>query len=679
MNVNPVPANGLTAQYMADLRNGAYPKGFPFVTGRAWNPALYNGTSVDCIAVEHGEEGFIHGEVGRDDNGNMAPDAFPGWYHIVLPRRQAEGVVPAAILNVGTRKYGDIQYNLHIPPPPQNVLVAPGNTLFEKTVKSLLNAIYNNSEAFSILPESMKSHIDTHQKIEDLVSVLVQGIRGAGLWDLMKDGNFTMQDLKNRGRAFPQGDTRGGVYMRAYWDFVDEDDNTITDAYIGMTLHFWLRHLQHLNETPTSDKLHYRQARKAQRDNAFPLCIYGGDSEAEKELRLIFEQIFILLFQAYNKNLTASLRPTLHAFAIKAACIYSQIAKGVFENTGWQVGSDQDAFGLRRGYNWESPVSGNIFERQPIVRSVIPGRYELYRMPRNCTEVPRCGTVGAYRKITKIKSGTTIAQFPHLVVDGNNVHDVPPPGPVDVVFEIAMDADGQPVHHPVPYSNLPTVGAPKSWDLALSVGVRVEWQENGHWKEKYIFMTSANGLNRPSSGYRAHKIVVGIVRYLRRQRITGKSSDTLDLGLANVWDFEFDNLTQTFSLSRRDVFGTVDAQVADACNNIDYVKQALRREGFSYFTLQDSDIVHHRRSQCDRCHLAKSFVRPELCSGHDGTCHLCQSNSLPCTFTSGHRLKASNILSERLRKALLGPVLEGDPRTHVRDIPSANQFQHYFT
>ncbi len=99
---------------------------------------------------------------------------------------------------------------------------------------------------------------------------------------------------------------------------------------------------------------------------------------------------------------------------------------------------------------------------------------------RSEAHMPGVGPVANFRKTTTTLMGPVNQSGMKVFFNIQNFAfritktEGPAPGtPITVVFELMLD--GSP--HPRPWARLPKVGCFEDWNLANSIGVRVEWSE----------------------------------------------------------------------------------------------------------------------------------------------------------------------------------------------------------
>lgn len=91
------------------------------------------------------------------------------------------------------------------------------HSLLTKTMKELLNAISNSRGHLQVIETWFWDLVESDRKRQLLVDCAIDGFQKAGMFDLLADGKFTLDQLVKKA---PNARTTGGqgVYVRIYLD-----------------------------------------------------------------------------------------------------------------------------------------------------------------------------------------------------------------------------------------------------------------------------------------------------------------------------------------------------------------------------------------------------------------------------------------------------------------------------
>ncbi|KAF5984529.1 hypothetical protein FBULB1_3324 [Fusarium bulbicola] len=112
--------------------------------------------------------------------------------------------------------------------------------------------------------------------------------------------------------------------------------------------------------------------------------------------------------------------------------------------------------------------------------------------PRRVTVDKRVGILGAYGKDTQPPKFR-----PRINLEGTNLG---PGSLVNVVIEITIDST---TRHPFPFLQLPKCGPFDYWEEAFRLGVRVEFEEEGIWKTRYLKQQTLSNFGAKVKGMKA--------------------------------------------------------------------------------------------------------------------------------------------------------------------------------
>ncbi|KAH7083917.1 hypothetical protein FB567DRAFT_605020 [Paraphoma chrysanthemicola] len=526
--------------------------------------AYYKSTSGD-VEVFPGAQGQII-QVPKPSEKNRV-----GYVKIHLPEIDKERVVPMAIIRAG---------NVHIRDRECRVGSILGQGVIAKGILSLDHrdatdplsiAIkgFITTLAASNLPELNADFLHVvggkeARNATQLTKLFVDGVRRAGMFDILNEPNFTYHGIEEDGIEVTGTDNSGqGIYIK----IVYRNDGTI-EAYVGRTSKFgrrWRDTYQEMKD-PKITRPHVRACRDASGIRMFELCSLNEDIGVN--LSRLGEQIFVSLLETYLPELLVAGQEwendiMTEAFSTRnpdapqtksledrmSAVRLHSIAKAAKKETNWPGFARRESSGVSGGHNIESPLmewlSGLQYERYLWIRrdTCIPDEdNSTDRIP--VAVFRRTIPLKVHwitRKNTKLTSGQQLSwsglPLPRVIVkpdqeavgyriklselsltDGSTPdgETLPRQGTsVQVVFEVRLD--GKP--HPFAWAALPLIGAFEDWQHAMSWAHRMEWKSpSGVWRRHYLQKSDSVLEEKGSRGsLRVYMVGMMVVRWLLRQ------------------------------------------------------------------------------------------------------------------------------------------------------------------
>ncbi|KAI4692871.1 uncharacterized protein J4E88_001241 [Alternaria novae-zelandiae] len=372
-----------------------------------------------------------------------------------------------------------------------------------RTIHALLTA-FHDSPADFMGPKY--EDIVKKRSIDSITKTIIKGIREAGLYDTLNNPGFRWQDLVGAATHVIDDYTQetGGVYMRVhlsdsvvpYWK-----PNTYY-VYVGKTVNFYHRSQSHKSAT---NSRYGDLTRNSASLDMFAMCVLSEDDIPD--LAHVVEQIFVCLCQTYRKFLfsdrVASSGGSGILSAIGYAKYFTDIARNVFERTGWHGAVSREGFGAYQGANFSSPLQ----EWTAYTNRILFLRTDTRTMDKASG---RSTPVAIFRSANPrklshakvIQPGQTKRQLAvwekmhgkqgirlSFWSDSKDGTKAPLANvPYHLVVEVYKDGS----RHPHAWSRLSGIGPFSNWTQASSFAIRIEWEHppnSGQWRYRY-FQTS---------------------------------------------------------------------------------------------------------------------------------------------------------------------------------------------
>jgi hypothetical protein len=384
----------------------------------------------------------------------------------------------------------------------------PDNTLLGKTITRLITAFHASPPMY--ISEKLTEFVKKYT-ISAVAKVIIDGMKKAGMYDVMKHGTFNRADMIRKATCKVDHTTtsnKGGVYARLHTSSSTVSNwlpNT-TYIYIGKSVDFKSRFSSH----PATPSVYGDLTRNSSDLSMIALCVLPPAIDIG--LYLLTEQVFICLLQTYKKGLLerqssitdSSDSSAISFFAPAQHC--TDITREVMRQTGWTGGVSRSDFGVAQGANCSSPLLewANTCDKLLYIRTdfnakdgetgqVVPmAHFRRALQPVAGPAKNQARRVKVFKLAGRDVAGN-ISMVLTYPVAGKTLADCPLPGtPYQLVFEVRKD--GSP--HPHSWARLPEIGRPKNWGQANSFAVRIEWQypaESGKWRFRYIQAGHASG------------------------------------------------------------------------------------------------------------------------------------------------------------------------------------------
>ncbi|KAM5517190.1 hypothetical protein FOXYSP1_04141 [Fusarium oxysporum f. sp. phaseoli] len=292
-------------------------------------------------------------------------------------------------------------------------------------------------------------------------------------------------------------------YLLLYFDENNKDNNA---RYIGRTYSPWARYQQHFDGlSKDHPALHYHMGRKRLRQGAafrlFPIAYLPKTLPSSNLFRSWAETILVALFESFNpmmldkpgsSTLAAADIPQWGKSLERDALLQTSGAPLANLLQGVACGIKTSEASMKVlclpdpaiGLNWSVPLAegivreANLFIRTTTPRDAStrsPAMWTFRTHPRRVTVDKRIVVLGGYG------NNTQPPKFrPSIPLEGTNLG---PGSLVNVVIEITVDPT---TRHPFSYVKLPKSGPFDCWKEAFRLGIRIEFEEEGVWKTRYI-------------------------------------------------------------------------------------------------------------------------------------------------------------------------------------------------
>ncbi|UPX18402.1 uncharacterized protein EKO05_0008704 [Ascochyta rabiei] len=383
---------------------------------------------------------------------------------------------------------------------------ATDTSLLGRTITALITAFHSSPAPF--VGTKLESLVKK-MSIDAISRIITKGIQDAGVSGVLEEPNLGSQRLLDTATHTIDDNYErgiGGVYIR-----VHDSNNTISYwkkqtqyLYVGKTVDFRERWSNHRYTATKYGEL----TRNSERLGMCAVCIIA-DQYIENFAYLV-EQIFVCLFGSYRRFLLSDKVNKGNASSCLAAMehanYFSEVARLVFEQTGWRRILSRAQFDGVEGANFESPLQEWTVSPEHLLLIRTDTRIKYQRTG--------CSTPMAFFRSAKAKvsnhnnkphtNGTTQRTWPlwskkktsggvakkavvfSITDDGRDGTKIPLTGvPYYLVVEVCKD--GSP--HPNAWSRLSEVGPFENWDQARSFAVRIEWkfpQGSGKWRYRYV-------------------------------------------------------------------------------------------------------------------------------------------------------------------------------------------------
>ncbi|KAF5578760.1 hypothetical protein FPCIR_11412, partial [Fusarium pseudocircinatum] len=372
-------------------------------------------------------------------------------------------------------------------------------------------------------------------------------LNGMSLCDslkIFKDGIPAIKDVWRKGR-YVDADSPQRPFKKAGTYFYlliyyDEETGDI-GLYVGKTIDLYARLKQHsLAFSGDNATLHYRMARQllgnGTTQRLFPITFFPEGSSHHSGFCAWAESFLAILFECFNPVMLGVQVP-MRANQISGALpdwgrtaqqdawarAYTRPLAEFILDIGRQV-KDADPcltpFNLREHYiglNWAVPLGGglwhdaNLWIRTPSpAEDHKPAVWSFRTSPKRLTVENRIALFYGRGRTYPIKFR------PVVPVEETSLG---PGSFVNAVVEITTDPD---IKHPNPFVRIPIVGPFDCWNDASRLGIRVEFQDKGQWKTRYLkadylamMTTRVSQMDISDFGEEVHQIELGWLHVMK--------------------------------------------------------------------------------------------------------------------------------------------------------------------
>ncbi|SCO32723.1 uncharacterized protein FFNC_03048 [Fusarium fujikuroi] len=483
-------------------------------------------------------------------------------------------------------------------------------------------------------------------------------LNGMSLCDSLKifqDGIPVIKDVWRKGRYVnvnsPQGPfNKAGTYfyLLIYYDEKTGD----VGLYVGKTSSLYDRFKQHsVAFSGDNATLHYRMARqllsKDTTQRLFPITFFPEGSSNHSAFCAWAESFLAVLFECFNPVMLGVQVP-MRANQIFGALpdwgrtaqqdawarAYTRPLAEFILDIGRQV-KDADpslkSFNLSDrfiGLNWAVPLGGGLWHDAHLwIRTPSPAEdskpavWSFRTSPKRLTVENRIALFYG-------RGGTYPAKFrPIVPVEGTSLG---PGSFVNAVVEITTHPD---IKHPNPFVKIPTVGPFDCWNDASRLGIRVEFQDKGQWKTRYLkadylamMATRVFQMDISDFGEEIHQIelcwlhVMKIMAALLNwqwQPITALSKRVWNSYVCRVRTMEFDFFHQCLIIGDTQIVNKPCPKLLTLDETSDLIEKKFG-SGVSIGMIPDVILVNPelgqmRREKCDLCYMLPAGVLSRRC------------------------------------------------------------------
>lgn len=587
-------------------------KNLPFRGERFYNPTPQEAQN-GAIKLPVSTEGEILSEI----------DTRTGWVRVAIGQGNTfkSGIVPSwAIIVGGPRKVGNRKL-VHDIPPIKNVHVSPqqinGNTSFHMAIRGLAFALKNHQQQLPFLSEESRDLLINDNRRNQFVEQFISHINPE-FARVATGGNPTFGALRSRISPVKYPNTNHGIYFRVTSDF-PADVHKLPEGYVGMTISnegFAGRLHAHQNVHPSEQSMQAISVRQSKSCQMYILCKTAGSGLYFQ----LIEQIMILIMGTYGYKITQWIEDIKNneSMAVddvvrkmngmESAKLLLDIANSVFRDVGWTPLCSRPSFGISRVLNYESPLRGGPhIDKILWMLTVQPGVKSSYRRSAltatTSTSTPSIHFLNgntyeaAYPRINKEHSTQTIyfrrdESYPSTKAE------------VTIVFEIMHNN----APHPYTWARLPDFGPYSDWHIANTLAIRIEWQEQGQWKYRYIQKIERAFMKTDDPGcLRAYSEAMGYIRYLQQVNQERPRGWDMTFGLARVKQVIVDHMTQTVHVQELTPSGrSMPAVTMKTRQDLGNDIRLLGAQNVNIPWPADFSLVRSGRSQrahCDACFI----------------------------------------------------------------------------
>jgi hypothetical protein len=583
------------------------------------------------------------------------PDKRTAYVSLLRTREQGYALLDA--LEIGTeRENGDciVEWTNINPDPQVGALprqVATNRSRLEQTMKQILDTVCNDRQQLPNIGLWFWNLVETDQRRIIMVDSAVEGFKKAGTFELLRNGEFTLDQLVKKAPSASKAKLIEGVYTRLY-TIVEKHKSSL---YVGSSFDISARMTQHDNYLPTHRSAHSNAYNQAVKQDFSVLCDLSDNLYArqDSQVRLVVEQLLVILLGTYNTPAISSfvskmagqrsskgeLEATANSIAeieefneddpdkidavndtsgnagalstyirdrsAKTSLALAKIGREVCKQCGWQPTTGRKASNGRFGtiispLNWASPID-SIANRPPITK-IETSEMTVYRKaPSKVVQATGClrvGDIGSLVTHGHDHQYFTTAPSSDLLVGSM----------VRLVFEVTRN--GSP--HPHAYARLPKGYSWNDRDRAMTLGIRAEWQDaSGTTKTVWLMTSHKSGfyLEQPNGILHSHGLVIGVLDHLEnREIVQNKRAPIRHFRQALMYEISFDHVRHVIQIEQRTA---LPHKVNDDAGfrSIASINQALTAAGAQNlgYTAGGRMKGFGARTSCDRCHAVTQY------------------------------------------------------------------------
>ncbi|KAI4661757.1 uncharacterized protein J4E78_004547 [Alternaria triticimaculans] len=413
-------------------------------------------------------------------------------------------------MNLDARALERIGLYTAVGQPSSNTIPLDGSVL-ARTVAGLLDEFITNPAPF--MGTKISELLDKRSKtgkgsgVDSVVHTILEGIKRAGLYDVLNRHNFTAQDIVDTStikiNAQLKRRTNGGVYLRYHLSTseVQRWRPNVRYVYVGKAVDFRDRFDNHKYTESSYGDLTRNSALKS-------VALCDMDDQDNVDFAYLVEQLFVCLLESYREELHIVVDRTVdldndsairHAEAINAALYFRNASTKVFQITGYSGGTSRQSFGVSFGANYSSPFQEwslmkeqRLFLRHDtLVKSRVNGSVmpiSIFRSakPKIAKYMKKqTGKELEHNVFMKMHQGKYFFGVSHRQSEHDGTMGPKQNQPYYIVFEVRRDGRA----HPMAWSRLPEIGPFLNWEEGRALAARIEWEYpigSGKFRFRYI-------------------------------------------------------------------------------------------------------------------------------------------------------------------------------------------------
>ncbi|KAL1794664.1 hypothetical protein ACET3X_006480 [Alternaria dauci] len=507
--------------------------------------------------------------------------------------------------------------------------------------------------------------------IGSVVETIIEGIKEAGLYDVLNRPKFTVQDIVDASTIKIDLQlakrTVGGVYLRYHCSTSDVQfwRKDTKYVYVGKAVDFRDRFDQHPHTTSKYGEL--------TRNSRFliSLALCKITEQDNLDFAYLVEQIFVCLLESYRESVLVNVGRTVvidsdtairHAEETDAAFYFRQASDKVFQITGFPGAINRENFGVSFGANYSSPFKewGLMTEQRLFLRhdtlvksrlngSVMPISIFRSAKPKIANYNSKKGKDGLEIPVfAKMHQGDYFFGVSHTQTIKDGTMGPKHRQPFYIVFEVRTDGQA----HPNAWSRLPEIGPFLNWQQGRALAARMEWEYpigSGNFRFRYIhsrkIFTFLDAKSYAGSNINYYRSIAMTQWLFNAEPNHAQAWMTRLTGCAYVLQTVYHYHTQTIEVKLPEPFVMADGRHIKP----DEVMQQMMASGLRNVNGQFK-CLGTTRLNCDTCalmrterqkHLADGCYQVELKGRKDLlVCNVCLIFGRPCcSWTPGYGFK----------------------------------------